>query len=225
MDAESSANGLWVNIRTPLCTALILNAQGAAYPKKRLCRHQKNLALHRVQCPGRSSLKICIVSDSHDHREPLAAAVAEAKTLGAQAVLHCGDLVAPSTLHAIIGLGLPIHLIHGNNAGDLFYLSKWAHEPGNHLQYYGQDASIDLAQRRIFMVHYPHYAKAMALTGDYHLVCNGHEHRAVIERIRNVRGEETLRIDPGTVAGVSAPATYAFGDLKTLEFGIRPVPL
>ena len=74
------------------------------------------------------------------------------------------------------------------------------------------------------MVHYPHYAKAMALTGHYDLVCNGHEHRAVIERIRNVKGEETLRIDPGTVAGVSGPPTYVFGDLRTLEFRIRPVP-
>ena len=44
-------------------------------------------------------------------------------------------------------------------------------------------------------------------------------------RIRNVKGEETLRIDPGTVAGVSAPATYVFGNLQTLEFEIRPVPL
>ncbi|HSC93370.1 MAG TPA: metallophosphoesterase family protein [Burkholderiales bacterium] len=166
-----------------------------------------------------------MVSDSHDHREPLAAAVSEAKALGAEAVLHCGDLVAPSTLHAIVGLGLPIHLIHGNNAGDLFYLSKWAHEPKNRLQYYGQDGSFDLARRRIFMVHYPHYAKAMALTGDYDLVCNGHEHRAVIERIRNIKGEETLRIDPGTVAGVSGPRTYVLGDLQTLEFGIRQVPL
>lgn len=75
------------------------------------------------------------------------------------------------------------------------------------------------------MVHYPHYAKAMALTGDYDLVCNGHEHRAVIERIRNIKGDETLRIDPGTVAGVSAPRTYVLGDLQTLEFGIRSVPL
>lgn len=149
----------------------------------------------------------------------------EAKALGAQAVLHCGDLVAPSTLHAIVGLGLPIHLIHGNNAGDLFYLSKWAQEPKNRLQYHGQDAAFELAQRRIFMVHYPHYAKAMALTGEYDLVCNGHEHQAIVERVRNVKGEETLRIDPGTVGGVSAPATYAFGDLQTLEFGIRPVPL
>jgi putative phosphoesterase len=169
-------------------------------------------------------MKICIVSDSHDHREPLAAAVAEAKALGARAVLHCGDLVAPSTLHAIIGLELPIHLIHGNNAGDTFNLSKFAQEPKNRVTYYGQDCSVTLADRRIFLVHYPHYAKAMALTGDYDLVCNGHEHRAVIERVRNVKQQDTLRIDPGTVAGVSAPATYVFGDLQSLEFAIRPVP-
>ena len=170
-------------------------------------------------------MKICIVSDSHDHREPLAAAVAEGKSLGAQAVLHCGDLVAPSTLHAIIGLGLPIHMIHGNNTGDLYNLSRFAQDAKNRLHYYGQDGSPVLANRRIFLVHYPHYAKAMALTGDYDLVCNGHEHKAVIERIRNVKGGETLRIDPGTVAGVSAPKTYVFGDLATMEFTIRQVPL
>jgi putative phosphoesterase len=169
-------------------------------------------------------LKICILSDSHDHREPFAAAVAEAKALGAHAVLHCGDLIAPSTLHAVIALGLPIHLIHGNNTGDLFFLSKWAQEPKNRLQYYGQDGALMLAQRRIFMVHYPHYAKAMALTGDYDLVCNGHEHRAIIENIKNIKGGETLRVDPGSVAGVSAPATYVLGDLQTLEFEIRSVP-
>jgi uncharacterized protein len=154
----------------------------------------------------------------------LAAAVGEAKALGAEAVLHCGDLIAPSTLHAIVGLGLPIHLIHGNNAGDLYYLSRFAQESGDRVHYYGQDGSLSLAEKRIFLVHYPHYAKALALTGDYDLVCNGHEHRAVVERVRNVKGGETLRIDPGTVAGVSAPATYVLGDLQTLEFSIRPVP-
>ena len=131
--------------------------------------------------------------------------MAEAKALGAQAVLHCGDLVAPSTLHAIIGLELPIHLIHGNNAGDMYHLSRFAQEHRNRVQYYGQDGSLDLAQRRIFMVHYPHYAKAMALTGDYDLVCNGHEHRAVVERIRNavsggcLVGRVKQRVDRGGV--------------------------
>jgi putative phosphoesterase len=192
--------------------------------KKRLCGHRKYLVRHRIQSPARYRLKICIVSDSHDHRELLAAAVDEAKALGAEAVLHCGDLVAPSTLHAIVALGLPIHLIHGNNAGDLYHLSKWAQEPANRLSYYGQDGTLTLAQRRIFLVHYPHYAKGIALTGDYDLVCNGHEHRAVVERIRNVKGGETLRVDPGTVAGVSAAATYVLGDLRSMEFTIRPVP-
>ena len=139
-------------------------------------------------------------------------------------MLHCGDLVAPSTLHAIIDLGLPIHLIHGNNAGDLFHLCRFAQEYPDRVRYYGQDCSLELGQRRIFVVHYPHYARGIALTGSYDLVCNGHEHRAHIESIRNIKGTETLRIDPGTVAGVSAPATYAFGDLQTLEFTIRPVP-
>ena len=170
-------------------------------------------------------MKICIVSDSHDHREHLAAAVADAKRLGAAAVIHCGDLVAPSTLHAIIPLGLPIHLVHGNNVGDMFHLAKLAHQPENHVYYYGQDGAFSLAGRRIFLVHYPHYAKAMALTGDYDLICNGHEHRAVVERIKNIKGGETRRVDPGTVGGVSAPATYVLGDLDKMEFEIRPVPL
>ena len=168
-------------------------------------------------------MKICIVSDSHDHREPLAAAVREAKALGAEAILHCGDLVAPSTLHAIVGFELPLHVIHGNNTGDVFHLWKFVQQFPNRVHYHGQDATLSLARRRIFMVHYPHYARAMALTGDFDLVCNGHEHRAVIERIRNIRGTETLRIDPGTVGGVNAPSTYAFGDLETLEFEIRKV--
>lgn len=170
-------------------------------------------------------MKICIVSDSHDHRELLAAAVAEAKALCAQAVIHCGDLVAPSTLHAILPLGLPVHLVHGNNQGDLFHLAKLAGKPEHRVHYYGQDGSFTLAGRRIFIVHYPHYAKAMALTGDYDLVCNGHEHRAVIERIKNIKGGETRRVDPGTVGGVSAPATYVLGDLDAMEFEIRAVPV
>jgi len=169
-------------------------------------------------------MKICIVSDSHDHREHLATAVTEAKQLGAQAVLHCGDLVAPSTLHGIQPLGLPIHVIHGNNTGDLFHLSKLAHASNSNVIYHGQDASITLHGRQIFMVHYPHYGRAMALTGDFDLVCSGHEHRAHVDRIDNTKGRETVWLNPGTVGGVSAPATYILGDLGTMEFSIRAVP-
>ena len=169
-------------------------------------------------------MKICILSDSHDHRQLLAAAVNDAQRQGAQAILHCGDVVAPSTLHAITPFGLPIHVIHGNNTGDMYHMSHLAHKPGSLVNYYGQDAAFTLHGRRIFLVHFPHYAHGMALTGDYDLVCNGHEHRAHIERIPNIKGGETILVDPGTVGGVAAPATYVLGDLATMEFVIRPVP-
>jgi putative phosphoesterase len=172
----------------------------------------------------RTPMKICLVSDSHDHRRLLASAVEDARHHGAQVVLHCGDLVAPSTLHAITRFGLPIHVIHGNNAGDLFHLSRIAHESQGQIHYHGQDATLMLAGRRIFMVHYPHYAKAMAATGDYDLVCNGHEHKARIEQIPNVKGGTTLRLDPGTVAGIGASPTYILGDLASMQFEIRDIP-
>jgi hypothetical protein len=55
-------------------------------------------------------------------------------------------------------------------------------------------------------------------------VCCGHSHKAAIERVGNVGGGATLLVNPGTVAGLSASATYALGDLATLEFVIEQVP-
>jgi predicted phosphodiesterase len=67
-------------------------------------------------------------------------------------VLHCGDVVAPSTLSIITPLGLPVHVIHGNNAGDLFAMARFANRPGHQVSFYGQDAGLELAGRRIFLV-------------------------------------------------------------------------
>jgi len=169
-------------------------------------------------------MRICIVSDSHDNRPLLDAAVADARERGAEAVLHCGDVVAASTLSVVQKHGLPVHVIHGNNTGDLYMMARIASKPGSVVKFYGQDAGIELAGRRIFMVHYPHYAEAMATTGDWDLVCCGHDHKANIQPIGNINGGTTLLVNPGTVGGVAAPATYALGDLDTLDFEILPVP-
>jgi putative phosphoesterase len=168
-------------------------------------------------------MKICIVSDSHDHRPLLEAAVRAAKAEGAQAVLHCGDVVAPSTLSVLKPLGLPVHVIYGNNAGDLYMMARIASNPASHVTFYGQDAGIELGGRRIFLVHYPHYARAMATTGDWDLVCCGHDHEVRIELIDNIKGGKTHLVNPGTVGGVAAPATYVLGDLDSMTFAVRNV--
>jgi predicted phosphodiesterase len=43
-------------------------------------------------------MKICIVSDSHDRGPLLAKAVEAAKADGAEAVIHCGDIIGGNTL-------------------------------------------------------------------------------------------------------------------------------
>ena len=168
-------------------------------------------------------MKICIVSDSHDNRPLLEAAVRDAKAKGAEAVLHCGDVVAPSTLEVVKPFDLPVHVIHGNNVGDLYMMGNIASRAGNKTTYYGQDAGIELAGRRIFLVHYPHYAEAMATTGDWDLVCCGHDHKVDIRTIDNIRGKATWLVNPGTVGGIKAPATWVLGDLETMTFSIEQV--
>lgn len=168
-------------------------------------------------------MKVCIVSDSHDQRQLLEAAVRAAKAEGAEAVLHCGDVVAPSTLNVLKPLGLPVHVIYGNNAGDLYMMSRIASAPANRITFYGQDAGFELGGQRVFLVHYPHYARALATTGDWDLVCCGHDHEARIEVLDNIKGGRTHVVNPGTVGGVAAPATYVLGDLATMTFEIRNV--
>ncbi len=169
-------------------------------------------------------MKICILSDSHDNRRLLDHAAEDAKARGAEAILHCGDVVAPTTLRVLQKHGLPVHVIHGNNVGDLVSMSKLAAEPGSVIHFYGADAGITLSGRHIFIVHYPHYARGMATTGDWDLVCCGHDHRPEIQWVPNIRGGKTLLINPGTVGGVGSPPTYVLGDLGTMTFEVRDVP-
>lgn len=167
-------------------------------------------------------MKICILSDSHDQIPLLDAAVAEAKAAGAEAVVHCGDVVAPSTLHCLEKHGLPVHVIHGNNTGDLYTLGRLAARPSGCLHYHGMDAALSLDGRRLFVVHYPHYARAMAAAGDWDLVCCGHSHKAEILAVPNIRGASTLLVNPGTVGGIGgAPSTYVLADLPSLAITLH----
>jgi uncharacterized protein len=166
-------------------------------------------------------VRICIVSDSHDRADALAAAVKKAKEQGAEAAIHCGDLIGTQTLGQALKVGLPMHVIHGNNLGDPVSLARWAKDSNGQLSYYGPDARLELAGKRVFVVHYPEYGYAMACTGDWDLVCCGHSHEASAQQVATVKGSRTWLVNPGTVAGLAAPATWMLGDLATMRFDTR----
>lgn len=165
-------------------------------------------------------MRICILSDSHDRSGLLARAVRDAADQGAEAVLHCGDVIGANTLLEALEWGIPVHVVHGNNLGDLRAMASLAAASQGQLVYHGEDARIKFAGRRIFMVHYPHYGHALARTGDWDLVCCGHDHRASIVKVEQIGGGITWLINPGTVAGIGAPPTYVLGDLERMEFTV-----
>jgi uncharacterized protein len=166
-------------------------------------------------------MKICIVSDSHDRADPLAQAVLDAKSLGAEAVIHCGDLIGAQTMKPALAAGLPVHAIHGNNLGDPQAMQFQSRKSGGQLQYYGSEAALELGGRRIVVVHYDHHGYAMACTGNWELVCCGHSHQAEARQVPNVKGGSTWLANPGTVAGLAAPATWILADLATMSFEIK----
>lgn len=166
-------------------------------------------------------MKACIVSDSHDRAPLLAAAVAQGKAAGAEVVLHCGDVIGTQTLRPLIALGLPVHVVHGNNLGDAVSLMRLCLKSDGLITYHGQDAELEFGGKRVFVTHYPHYGRAIACTGDHDLVCCGHDHVASIAAQPNIRGGNTWLVNPGTVAGLGAPATWLLADLDSMTFYVR----
>jgi len=173
-----------------------------------------------------SDMKICIVSDSHDRSPPLVAAIMEAQASGAQAVIHCGDLIGVNTLRASLEIGIPIHAVHGNNIGDVAAMYGMMKKTGGLFTYHGQEAVLELGGRRIFVTHMPHHGHAFACTGDYDLVCHGHSHAAHVGTQADVNGGRCWLVNPGSVAGIDAPRvdavpTWILGDLERMHFEIR----
>jgi len=166
-------------------------------------------------------VKICVVSDSHDRADPLLSAAQAARGEGAELVIHCGDIIGAHTLRPLLALGLPVHVVHGNNLGDPLAMARLCAASQGRLTYHGAEADLSLAGRRVYVTHYPHHARAMACTGDFDLVCCGHSHVASIAQQVNIQGGHTWLVNPGTVAGVGAPACWILGDLDALAFDVR----
>ncbi len=157
-------------------------------------------------------MKIAILSDTHDNLETLTRALPGLQE--ADAVLHCGDVCSPFTLKRLAeGIGAtPVHLVWGNNDGDRRMLAEIAAQAGNaHL--HGEFADFTLGDLRVAMSHYPEVARAVAASGQYGLVCYGHDHHAHEERLG-----ATLLLNPGELAGVlTGRATWVLLDTATGE--------
>ncbi|MFC1687220.1 metallophosphoesterase [Patescibacteria group bacterium] len=158
---------------------------------------------------------IGIISDSHDNIENISKVLEWFNKQGIKTLLHCGDLCAPSILVNVLAEKFPgtINVVFGNVDGDRFLMQKLISEKALHnVLLHGELAEIEIDGKKIAMNHYPAIAKNLAASGNYDLVCYGHNHIQAEEKVGN-----TLMLNPGTLGGIFAPATLATYDTATGE--------
>jgi putative phosphoesterase len=159
-------------------------------------------------------MKIAILSDIHDNVWNLRAALAGVQA--ADALICCGDLCSPFVVGLLVEgfADRPIHIVFGNNDGDLFRIAQNA-APHAQMRLHGAFFEGELGGRRIAVNHYPDLALAVAAAGRHDLVCYGHNHRFAVEQ----RGA-TLTVNPGAIMGYDPagkrdiPATFVVYDAE-----------
>jgi len=164
-------------------------------------------------------MRLAILSDIHDNVWKLAAALDRVR--GADAMIWCGDLCSPFIVHQLgRGFAAPIHVIFGNNDGDLYRITaNAARYP--HIKIHGEMLQGEFGGKRIAANHYDNIARAIAASGVYDVVCYGHNHVYDVSRIGR-----TLAINPGSIMGATfaadgsrtdVPSTYVIYDTETDE--------
>ena len=160
--------------------------------------------------------KIAIFSDTHDNVPHLTAALKQANEAGADMLLHLGDLCAPFMLDRL-GQGFtgPVHVVFGNNDGDGRLLATVAAKHA-HVTLHGIYAEVEAAGQQIALIHYPEPALRIAQSGQFDLVCYGHNHKKHAEQLGNCQ-----LINPGELLGLLSAATWGLYDTDTRTFEHR----
>ncbi len=155
---------------------------------------------------------IAILADSHDHIPNLHRAVSLANREGAELLIHCGDLISPFMLPYLHAFRGQVHLIYGNNAGDQHLIASRCATVFDNLHHHGTHGALVVGSFRIAFHHYPELARAQALSGSHDLVCYGHDHLFLVERVGNC-----LLVNPGDLLGKDAVPAFVLVDTDDLS--------
>ncbi|MEW5946046.1 MAG: metallophosphoesterase [bacterium] len=154
-------------------------------------------------------MKIGIVADTHDGLPMVREAVGRMREAGVEAVLHCGDIVAPFTVLEMKKGGFGVwHGVLGNNDGEVLMLHRLFGELGVLAK---PPYWFELGGMKVAMFHEPLPVEAMSrLPCD--LVVFGHTHQAMVKE------GVPLVVNPGECCGyTTGRATIAVVDTAAMR--------
>lgn len=153
-------------------------------------------------------MKIGIISDTHDNMPMLQRAVELLNVRKVGHVIHAGDFASPFTFRALKHLICNFTGIYGNNDGERVLLQQISQQ-----RIFTQPYILELAGRKIVIMHEHHVVDALADSGHFDLVVYGHTHESDIRKRGNA-----LIVNPGELGGwLYGRSTLAVADLSTLS--------
>ena len=181
-------------------------------------------------------MKIAVISDIHDNVWNLGKAM-DAIMGNADTLICCGDLCSPFIVSLMAGgfIDLPVHIVFGNNDADLYRITRTANYNINlygelaelvevdgqlislsEIKQNGKNPPKETVGKQIAVNHYPALAYGLAATGNYDVVCFGHNHKFQVERLK-----DCLLINPGPLMGYDpeirrdVPPSYVIYDTES----------
>jgi len=164
-------------------------------------------------------MKIAIISDTHDHMKNILKAVSIINEKDVNAIIHCGDYVAPFVKKWFDKLDESIKKnffgVFGNNDGEVLFLKKNLGQickfPQN-----GKEHILEFGNKRIFVSHMPRQEtlSALADSGAFDIILSGHTH--TLKNEKNDKG--VLIINPGELCGyLTGRSTFVIIDTDKME--------
>ncbi|MBO4247474.1 metallophosphoesterase [Halomicrobium sp. IBSBa] len=152
-------------------------------------------------------MHVGIVSDTHDDTDLVAAAIEQFDAVGVDAVVHCGDFVAPFSA-APFEHEFDFYAVRGNNDGE-WALAAQIDEFGTYLGEMGE-LTLDGVEVAVYHGTSPAIVDALVECGNYDYVLHGHTHERVLEE-----HDGTVRINPGGIPIETAPEPLHVAVLDT----------
>ena len=164
-----------------------------------------------------ATVKVGILSDSHDHRGAAEGALLLFRAEGVGLVLHLGDVCSPAVLAGYGDPAIILRGVFGNNDSDRDGLQE---ATGGAFRQGPRIETVD--GRKILLAHsYDQLRGELTGQGRFDLVLFGHTHRPLTMRVGNA-----LVVNPGESCGLmGGKNTCAIVDLATMEPRIVEIPL
>lgn len=164
-------------------------------------------------------MKIAVISDTHDHRDNILKAVSIMNERNVEALIHCGDYIAPFVKKWFDGLNDIIkenfYGVFGNNDGEITYIREVLGQICKFTEN-GLEHILELRGKKIFVAHFPRpeTIEALANSGKFDIILSGHTHNVVNEK----KDTGVLVINPGEACGyLTGKATFVIIDTEIME--------